>query len=323
MNYSIAICTFNGQVYLAQQLESILNQSIPPNEIVLCDDGSVDDTLSIAQNISLKYPNVIWQIISNTNNLGYTKNFEKAISLCNSEIIILSDQDDVWLPNKADKLISFLKKSGKSVVFSNAKLVDSNLMDLEITMFDKVNFIEMHQEIFYKKHFASEIFLSRSIATGATMAFYKKHVLNFFPIPTNNIYIHDSWIATCAACTDSIGFLDEALTLYRQHSNQSIGAKVCNDIYLNDFDRLNQLLRFMLLRNETVLKYLIENKNFVGEKKIKRLKEKNVLLERLISSKDFLLKRLFAYRPKLYLLQVNEFETLRKFVGNWLIYIKG
>ena len=79
----------------------------------------------------------------------------------------------------------------------------------------------------------------------------------------------------------------------------------------------------MLLRNETILKYLIENKNFVGEKKLKRLQEKNVLLERLVSSKDFLLKRFFAFRPKLYVLKVNEFETLRKFVGNWLIYIKG
>ncbi len=218
-----------------------------------------------------------------------------------------------------------MKKSGKSVAFSNAKLVDSNLMDLEITMFDKVNFIEMHQEIFYKKHFASEIFLSRSIATGATMAFYKKHVLNFFPIPTNNIYLHDSWIATCAACTDSIGFLAESLTLYRQHSNQSIGAlkKVSNDIYLNDFDRLNQLLRSMLLRNEIVLEYLIENKNFTGENKLKRLQERNVLLKRLITSKDFLLNRFFAFSPKLYLLKVNEFDTLRKFVGNWLIYIKG
>ena len=122
---------------------------------------------------------------------------------------------------------------------------------------------------------------------------------------------------------DSIGFLDESLTLYRQHSAQSIGVltKVSNDIYLTDFDRLNQILRFMLLRNEIVLEFLIENKNFVIEKKIKRLQDRNVLLERLISSKDFLLKRLFAFRPKLYLLKVNEFETLRKFVGNWIIYL--
>ena len=98
---SVAMCTYNGEKYIQEQLESIIYQSVPPDEIVICDDCSNDATLEIVKDILNSYDGIV-QLVSNKHNLGYRKNFEKAISLCHGDIIFLSDQDDVWSSNKIE-----------------------------------------------------------------------------------------------------------------------------------------------------------------------------------------------------------------------------
>jgi glycosyltransferase involved in cell wall biosynthesis len=95
MKLSVAMCTYNGAQYIEKQLLSILNQELPINEIVICDDGSNDDTLEKVENIAANYQDVAWKILQNAPQLGVTKNFEKAITLCTGDIIFLSDQDDI------------------------------------------------------------------------------------------------------------------------------------------------------------------------------------------------------------------------------------
>lgn len=92
---SVAMCTFNGEKYIKEQIESIINQSLVPDEIVICDDCSKDNTINIIKETLANWSGKA-NLIINEDNLGYRKNFEKAISLCNGDIIFLSDQDDVW-----------------------------------------------------------------------------------------------------------------------------------------------------------------------------------------------------------------------------------
>ena len=92
---SVAMCTYNGEKYIKEQLESIIHQTLPPDEIIICDDGSNDHTISAIKE-TMRVWRGSWMLVQNEKNLGYKKNFQKAISLCQGDIIYLSDQDDVW-----------------------------------------------------------------------------------------------------------------------------------------------------------------------------------------------------------------------------------
>jgi len=104
MKTSVAMCTHNGEKYIKTQLESILTQTIAIDEIVICDDRSNDNTIAIIEQIQLENPNKI-SLYKNHENIGSTKNFEKAISICTGDYIFLSDQDDIWKVNKFEKVI--------------------------------------------------------------------------------------------------------------------------------------------------------------------------------------------------------------------------
>jgi glycosyltransferase involved in cell wall biosynthesis len=98
MKVSIALCTYNGEQYICNQLNSILNQSFPVNEIIVCDDASTDATIQILEDYKARFPGVI-TIYKNSINKGTIRNFENAITLTRGEIIFLSDQDDIWNVN--------------------------------------------------------------------------------------------------------------------------------------------------------------------------------------------------------------------------------
>jgi glycosyltransferase involved in cell wall biosynthesis len=114
---SVALCTYNGTQYLQEQLDSIAAQTKLPDELVICDDRSSDNTVEIIKLFSSKVSFPVHLHI-NEINLRTIKNFEKAISLCTGDIIVLSDQDDVWKPCKTERILRcFQKKSRKWVCF--------------------------------------------------------------------------------------------------------------------------------------------------------------------------------------------------------------
>jgi len=113
---SVAMCTYNGEQYLQEQLDSIIAQTRLPNEVVVCDDGSTDATLQILDEFQETAPFPV-RIYRNGTRLGPTKNFEKAIKLCSGNVIALSDQDDVWMPHKLERLEEVLKITQMLVTF--------------------------------------------------------------------------------------------------------------------------------------------------------------------------------------------------------------
>src|SRR5579862_2176323 len=114
LTISVAMCTFNGERFVSAQLESIATQSRPPDEVVICDDGSSDGTQEIVRKFALSSPFPI-RFAVNPRNLGSTKNFEQAISRCEGAIVALADQDDVWYRYKLERIEKAFLRSEATV----------------------------------------------------------------------------------------------------------------------------------------------------------------------------------------------------------------
>jgi hypothetical protein len=217
------MCTYNGAEFLPAQLQSILTQSRPPDEIVICDDVSTDDTQTLLKKFATESPVPI-NLHFNDQNLGTVKNFERAISLCTGDVIALSDQDDVWRNDKLQRLESVLNDSpAAGLVFSDAAIVDENLNPLNRRMWDEVGF-DTHKRKLVRTGRALEVLITGWTVTGATMAFRSPFVKLSLPIPDGIAMIHDGWIALTIAAVADVVAIDEPLIQYRQHAQQQIGA---------------------------------------------------------------------------------------------------
>jgi glycosyltransferase involved in cell wall biosynthesis len=222
MKVSVAMCTFNGARYVAEQLRSIGEQTLLPDELIICDDCSIDDTVTIVRAFAQDAPfPVVIEI--NEENYGSTKNFEKAISLCTGDIIFLADQDDVWSSKKIARFEEqFRRSEDVGLVFSDAELVDENLQSLFARLWDfsfpPERRINSEKSTFYRT------ILQGNVVTGATAAFRSRFVKQILPVPIGiGNLIHDGWIAFVISCMADVKFIDEPLILYRIHPGQQIG----------------------------------------------------------------------------------------------------
>jgi glycosyltransferase involved in cell wall biosynthesis len=217
------MCTYNGAEFLPAQLQSIITQSRPADEIIICDDGSTDGTRNLLEKFKSESPVPI-NLHSNDHNFGSVKNFERAISLCTGDIIVLSDQDDVWRNDKLQLIeAAFNKSPSAGLVFSDAAIVDENLKPLDRRMWDEVGF-NSHKRKLVRTGRALEVLITGWTVTGATMAFRSRFVKLSLPIAEGIAMIHDGWIALTIAAVADVVVLDEPLVQYRQHERQQIGA---------------------------------------------------------------------------------------------------
>lgn len=219
---SVALCTYNGARFLPEQLESILQQSRLPDEIIVGDDCSTDATVSILENFAVSAPFPVF-ININEKNLGSTKNFERAIMRCSGDLIFLCDQDDVWLWHKIEKSAAILETSPEvGFVFTDAELVDEDLQSLGVNLWQAAFTPDEQGKARAGKMF--EVLLRRNVVTGATLAFRAKFRESFTPIPTHlpNV-IHDGWIALVITAQVESRFINEPTMKYRIHAGQQLG----------------------------------------------------------------------------------------------------
>lgn len=203
---SVALCTYNGAQYIAQQIDSILAQSYQPLEIIVIDDCSSDETTAILAEYATK-ANLKYGV--NEKNQGFIKSFEKAISLCLGEYILLCDQDDVWKIEKIQILYDAMDTN--ILVYSDALLVDQDLQSLgkslcggkDVNTFSGSN---------------NKAFLFKNCISGNTIMFRKELKDLCLPFPPH-ISFHDVWISFVAATCGSIGYVNDSLILYRQHQS--------------------------------------------------------------------------------------------------------
>ena len=135
---SIAMCTCDGADYLSEQLVSLLDQTYPLCELVVCDDASQDESFAILESFANRAPFPV-RLYRNPQRLGIGANFEQAIRLCTGNVIALCDQDDVWLPNKLAKFAESFAM-GMDWVCCDAEISRSDLKTLGYTLWQRVNF---------------------------------------------------------------------------------------------------------------------------------------------------------------------------------------
>lgn len=222
MKISVALCTYNGAKYLQQQLDSIATQTRPPDELVACDDASNDETVAILKRFAEKAAFPV-QIFENEANLGLVKNFERAVEKCTGDIIALSDQDDVWMPEKLERFERvFATEPETGLVFCDATVTDEELKPTGWKLWD-MTFRRRDRKRFTDGR-AVEVLLEYNVVTGAAMAFRSRFRDAILPIPKLTDFIHDGWISLAVATRSRIRFVDEPLIKYRQHPDQQLGA---------------------------------------------------------------------------------------------------
>lgn len=212
---SVAICTYNGERYIKEQLLSILAQSHSVDEIIISDDHSTDQTLNICKEI-LDHSNVSYQIIVNDPPLKVLKNFKQCFSLCQGDIIFSCDQDDVWEVDKVETIIKhFEEQADIDMIASDATLIDANGEVMNLSLKEGIGFTMDHR---------NEILpalLKTFCITGATMAFRKSFEAQYFYL--SKYWLHDGWLALQAAMNNRFLYLNEKLTRYRLHGNNECG----------------------------------------------------------------------------------------------------
>jgi len=224
---SVAMATYNGELFLAEQIESILAQSFNNLELIIVDDRSTDTTPEILHKYK-HYRNV--KIYQNEQRLGVIKNFEKAISLCKGRYIAFSDQDDIWLNSKLEILIENI--NGSLLICSDAKLIDENNQVISNSFFKSIKLkIPTPERLFYKVVYESFIL-------GCTMLFDREILNTAIPIPIDS-NSHDWWITVNSAATERVKIIDQPLLLKRVHQR---------NIYTYYYDNLLIRLKNYLAR---------------------------------------------------------------------------
>ena len=214
---SVCIATYNGEKYIKEQLNSILNQISENDEVIISDDHSTDDTIKIAKEIGDDRIKIYYNPIEK----GYAKNFENAIKKSIGDIIFLSDQDDVWLENKVQITMSYLKTY--DLVISDATHVNEFL---ETTIGSHFKISKMKSG--FLRHLLKPSYI------GACMAFKRRILKKALPFPENSKYCaHDYWLTLIGEFYYKVGLIEQELILYRRHdSNASPAGKKSPNSFL-------------------------------------------------------------------------------------------
>lgn len=198
---SVCIATYNGARYIRQQLESILAQIADEDEIIISDDGSDDDTVAVIEQL-----NDCRIRLFRHNGRNLKDNFAYAMSQSRGDVIFLSDQDDIWLPDKYRLCTEALQNA--DLVLTNCKVVDAELNTIMPSFFDAYH---------------SKPGLLRNILAGAyygsCMAFRRKIYNNSLPWPSSPLVTHDLWLGLVAEMTGRVYFISDICMLYRRHSS--------------------------------------------------------------------------------------------------------
>ena len=217
IKYSVAIATFNGEKYIAKQVQSILDQTLPVDEIIISDDGSSDNTIEILK--SLDYGNTVIKYYSNEGRHGPSGNVENSIKLCTGDYIFLADQDDIWYPNKVEVFNQFIS-SHPSVkcIASNGCVIGSNDEVLDLTFFERTS----SQYTKVNRNDTLLLCIDYCLVRGMALCISREFLTDILPFP--DCYgRHDMWIEFCAVCIDSFFLIDEILVKYRLHDKNAVG----------------------------------------------------------------------------------------------------
>ncbi len=227
---SIALCTFNGVDHLATQWASLLAQDQLPNEIVVCDDQSTDDTVALLHRLAAESPFPV-RILENSVRLGYNKNFEKALSECTGDLIFICDQDDAWFPEKISTMARFMgERPDVEAAFCDAWVTDEQLLERQSRFWEWVRFDAVARARWQSGEMM-EVMLDGNRVMGCATVLRRSFLANALPVPDSVPgYIYDGWLGLVGAARQSVAFIDEPLQLYRTHPQQQVGVRESDEV---------------------------------------------------------------------------------------------
>lgn len=235
---SVCMATYNGEKFIKEQLESILKQLASTDEVIISDDGSTDNTIGVITSFG---DNRI-KLFFNEEEHGFTRNFENALKHASGDYIFLSDQDDVWLDNKVDICLEFLKNA--DLVISDCKTTDANLKVISNSRF---------KDFHIHKGFLFSLIKSRYI--GCCMAFNTRILKAILPFPDSGRLIeHDIWISAVGELYFRVKLIREPLILYRRHETNTS----------NGGFKLNKNLFFIIKKRIIRIYYLVKIRKKIG-----------------------------------------------------------
>lgn len=199
---SVALCTYNGERYLTEQLNSLLAQTYSNMEIVAVDDASTDRTVELLREYERRDARL--RVVVNPSNIGIFRNFARAISLCKGALIAPCDQDDIWGPEKLRTLA--LAIGNHSMVYSDSELIDSDGGSLQASMSEFWAMQDLDDPA---------AFVLANCVSGHAMLFRRNLLDEQLQLPEG--VFHDWSLAVRAAAHDGIVYCPEKLVRYRQH----------------------------------------------------------------------------------------------------------
>lgn len=242
MKISVCMGIYNGEKYIEEQLLSILQQTRQPDEVILCDDQSADDTAGYVQHFIVAH-NLQdgWKYIRNEQNKGYPGNFYFCMSLCTGDVVFLADQDDIWHKEKIEKMVRALEREpAAKAVCCKFGLIDRDGNDIHTVMapartkgtgqLRKVTI----NDVFYKCEWPGMVMAYRN-------AWYQRW--------SDEIIPHDFLISARAAEEDGFLQLDEKLAYHRRHDNNAGGEEHRLGKLLNKQRKLKEIRDYLRILN--------------------------------------------------------------------------
>ena len=220
---SIAMATCEGSAFVQEQLQSLAEQTRLPDELIICDDASTDQTVREIETFAQSAPFPV-RLEGTQERKGSTANFERAISMCRGSLIFLADQDDLWATHKIETLAkNFENRPDVGLAFSNAEIVDETLTPIGDDLWDALFFDASDQER-VRQGEAPAVFARRVVAAGTTLAFRADFRDILFPFP-DLPSVHDAWVAFIIACRAPCALVNDPLIRYRLHGQNQIGIR--------------------------------------------------------------------------------------------------
>ena len=221
LRLSVAMCTCNGAAYLQDQLDSLACQDRLPDELVISDDASTDETAAIVERFARTAPFPVVLHVNETN-LGFRRNLENAVRRTTGDVVFPADHDDVWKPQKIAATAAVFEQSPQTgLVLCDSQIVDQDLSPKGYRGWQRFGFNDAAQE-----QFASgagfEVLLRHNFVGGPTMAWRGAYRSLVLPVP--RWWFPDAWMALLVAAVSQTDLVREPLFLYRQSQTQMAGA---------------------------------------------------------------------------------------------------
>lgn len=293
LKFGVVIASYNGEKYIQEQLQSIVEQSVPVREIVISDDGSSDETKNIINDFILLHPEISIKLVDHIPSGFISENFYNAIALLDSvDYVFFSDQDDKWITDKVKYFSEAIKEMKfPDLVFSDAFVVNSDMSIQRESLIKELG-SKLYKDLintnkyfeFYPNYMNCKRILKWNIVTGMNTCIKYSFFKSLRKLPSG--VLHDRWLMLNAFFSGRLCYLPIKTAFYRQHSNNVVGVQKKKSIiekrksmcgYLNRMEKYYDALFFLTSnsfgKDIKAYNYVAEYSNFY-KRRLNYLREK-------------------------------------------------